>query len=75
MNEEEEFAAILEENELRGKPADYALISAALQIIDALENEGQAKWYHRRVWARHRKEWPALWEGIDNLRKWYVGQS
>jgi len=55
------------------KKVEDELIAIVLKIADAIENEGKAPWYHRRVWKRHRKEWPALWEGLDDLMRWYRG--
>lgn len=38
-----------------------------LSIIEAIENEGSVQKYHRQIMAKHRKEWPKLWEAIDWL--------
>ena len=38
-------------------------------LVDAVENEGTHPTYHRKIMARHRREWPTLWKAIDALIK------
>lgn len=37
------------------------------QLRAAIRDEGPAPELHRAVMARHRREWPVLWEALDDL--------
>jgi hypothetical protein len=39
------------------------------QIRNAIYDEGVNPQHHRSVMRRHRKEWPTLWEAIDESMK------
>jgi hypothetical protein len=41
--------------------------TAIRQIVAAINNPGPIPSMHRRVMARHRKEFPTLWSAIDAL--------
>lgn len=41
--------------------------AAALQVVDAIRNEGSHPNFHRTVIAKHRREWPTLWCQLDRL--------
>ena len=43
------------------------LAHAIRDVRRAVQNEGPVPKHHRAVMARHRREWPALWEAIDRL--------
>lgn len=36
-------------------------------LVRAVRNPGRVPGHHWRTMARHRKEWPILWEAIDEL--------
>lgn len=40
---------------------------ALYEVIEAIQNEGPMPAYHREVMARHRREWPTLWNALDKL--------
>ena len=42
---------------------------AIAAILRAINDPGPNPAYHREVMARHRAEWPTLWEAIDRLRR------
>lgn len=44
-------------------------------VVDALEDEGPKPRLHRKVLRKHRKEWPALHNAIDELRKILAARS
>ena len=44
-----------------------SLRDAAEQVRKAIEIEGRLPEYHQEIMHTHRKEWPTLWEALDNL--------
>ncbi len=68
----EELEAALENSWVIANPAEHAafetIVVAArhwLSVQKAIQNEGPSLYHHRRVMARHRAEWPTLWEALD----------
>jgi hypothetical protein len=43
--------------------------NALEQLRRAIRDEGPSPRLHRKVMARHRREWPTLWAAIDRLLK------
>lgn len=41
------------------------------QIVKAIEDKGKVPKYHDHVMRKHRDEWPALWQALDNLVSMY----
>jgi hypothetical protein len=41
--------------------------NAARRIAEAIQNPGPVPAYHAEIMARHRREWPTLWQAIDEL--------
>ena len=50
-------------------PEILRLIAVAAEVEYAIRCEGRKPAHHRKVMAKHRKEWPTLWEEIDKLLK------
>lgn len=42
-------------------------LEAAWRVVAAVELAGPHPEYHATVVARHRQEWPTLWQAIDEL--------
>lgn len=40
---------------------------AAQEVRQAIKAEGRNPHYHREILARHRRQWPILWEALDKL--------
>ena len=36
-------------------------------VVRAIRDEGPVPGYHREVMVRHRREWPTLWNALDDL--------
>ena len=53
------------------RPDDAAADRAAWAVVRAIKQEGPQPRYHREVMARHRNEWPTLWEALDELMRAY----
>lgn len=45
------------------------LRSAIGTVIAAIDNKGPHPGHHDIIVARHRAEWPTLWQAIDKLRE------
>ncbi len=45
----------------------YDMADAVKQVREAVEDEGNHPYHHRKVLREHRRQWPALWEAIDTL--------
>lgn len=52
---------------LRAADTIEELTAGRALLREAVENEGPVPAHHRRVMARHRNEWPTLWDAIDRL--------
>lgn len=46
-----------------------AIYNAAFRLRTAIRNAGPVPNHHWMVMERHRKEWPTLWEALDELLK------
>lgn len=47
----------------------FDMYHASLKIVDAIQNEGKYPEYHRKAMLRLEKEWPTLWDAIQQLIK------
>lgn len=52
---------------LKRKVADLEKATAGL--VRAIRDKGAVPQYHNHVMKKHRDEWPALWQAIDNIVK------
>lgn len=48
-------------------PKMAALVTAAFQIRQAIRDAGANPPWHYRIMRRHRREWPTLWQRLDQL--------
>ena len=47
---------------------EYALLFEKVRaVVNAIENQGLVPKYQNFVARKHREEWPALWQAIDDL--------
>lgn len=51
----------------RRRKRDTGLQKAAEEVAQAIMDEGIMPGYHREIMARHRQEWPTLWQALDKL--------
>lgn len=43
------------------------MADAVKQVREAVQDEGNHPYHHRKVLREHRRQWPALWEALDRL--------
>ena len=49
------------------KQLEAQLLSAAIDVRDAIRNKGENPQYHDGTTARHHTEWPLLWNRLYKL--------
>lgn len=66
----DKWMQIAEDLHLTYLDKEYSQVElCASDIVKAILNEGSHPLHHRKVMARHRKEWSVLWKAIDELVK------